>query len=271
MIGRYAALILTLASVVSCGGQLRQVSIPSPAMDKSFKTTIATPSGYATEKKRYPVIYFLHGYSQNHRVWAKIAPLARYADRYDIICVCPEGDYDSWYIDSPVRTDSRFGFYIGKELPAWIDSVYRTVASRNGRALLGSSMGGHGAVSIAAAYPKRFCGAVSISGIMDLTEFPGEWGIADVLGAYAANQDIWRMYSALSLADSLAAADLALAFDVGTEDFALAGNRRMHQRLQQLQIPHDYCERPGAHTPRYVRNAVEYQVMFLVRAMGQNR
>ncbi len=263
-------LLIAAAGCAALAGSMRTISIPSQSMGKRFKAAVVLPDSYDSGRKRYPVIYFLHGYSQDHKVWSKVAPLEQFADRYQILCVCPNGDHDSWYIDSPVQTNSRFAAYIGREVPDHIDSLFRTVRGKRGRSLIGSSMGGHGAITIATRYRDRFAGAVSISGILDLTEFPGEWGLPDVLGSFDQNREIWRMYSAIALADSLADAKLALGLDVGSEDFALPGNRRFHQKLQQLGVPHVYCERPGGHTPRYVRSAVEYHVLYLTRAMKNN-
>jgi S-formylglutathione hydrolase FrmB len=266
-----ALLLLASLCIPSEAGFTRVVAIPSASMERSYKATIVLPDSYRTGKLRYPVLYLLHGFSQDHRVWSRLVPLKRYADRYQILFVCPDGDYDSWYIDSPLKKRSGFETYIAREVPEFIDNTYRTVSSRRGRALVGSSMGGHGALTILAKHPDRFAGAGSISGIMDLTEFPGKWGIPQVLGAFDRNREIWKRLSFVGLYDRLARTDAGIVLDCGTSDFALPGNRRAHQLLLEAGIAHQYHERPGDHTPAYVASAFEYHLLYFHRLLEQAR
>jgi S-formylglutathione hydrolase FrmB len=233
---------LSLANAAS-----ETIAIPSAVMKKSFKACVVTPRDYAAGN-RYSVIYLLHGYSGNFTTWLKIAPLEAYADSFHIIIVCPDGNYNSWYLDSPVKTNSAFASYIIKEVIPFIDGNYHTWAEAKGRAIIGSSMGGHGALTLLAMHPDIFCGAGSISGIMDLTEFPGEWDIALVLGPFDRNQRAWQEHSFIGMAENLVGKNRAIILDCGASDFALPGNRKAHELLQKLQIPHEYLERPGSHT-----------------------
>jgi len=89
-------------------------------------------------------VYLLHGYSGDYLTWTRVAPLDEYADRYHVVFVCPDGNFNSWYMDSPVRADSKFESYIVDDVVPFIDKNYRTWAQARGRAIIGSSMGGHG-------------------------------------------------------------------------------------------------------------------------------
>lgn len=238
------------------------ISIPSVCMKKSFNSIIITPKEYVNCKDSFSVIYMLHGYSGDYSTWSKIAPLAEYSDKYHLVFVCPDGNFSSWYLDSPVQQDSKFETYIVTEVTAFIDGTYRTWSTANGRALVGSSMGGHGAATLLAKHPDMFCGAGSISGIMDLSEFPGEWGIADMLGTYQKNATVWKSCSFFMLCKNLKEKNKALIIDCGTSDFALAGNRKTHKKLTGFGIPHEYWERPGSHSPLYAKKELEFHVKF---------
>ncbi|MBD3392474.1 MAG: alpha/beta fold hydrolase [Chitinivibrionales bacterium] len=264
--GRAICLVLLLARAV-LPAVSKTVWIPSPAMGNRFRATVILPDTYKSSGKRYPVIYFLHGYSQNHAVWPKVAPLEKYADRYQVLMVCPDGNHNSWYFDSPALPGFRFETYIAGEVPAYIDSVFRTIASYRCRALIGSSMGGHGALYLLFKHPDRFAAASSISGILDLTRFPGKWGIAKVLGPYDRNKPLWRSHSIAGLADSITVEDRGIFIDCGMSDPALVSNRQVHTALAARSMPHHYREAPGGHTPRYVRNAVEYHILFAIRIL----
>jgi S-formylglutathione hydrolase FrmB len=232
-------------------------------MKKNFNATIITPKEYKSCNKRFSTIYLLHGYSGDYATWARISPLDEYADSFHVVFVCPDGNYNSWYIDSPVKTASKFETYIAKEVVAFVDSVFRTWASASGRAIIGSSMGGHGATTLLARHPDLFCGAGSISGIMDLTEFPGEWDMAEVLGNYGQNAAQWSDNSFFFLLEKLAGKNKTIILDCGTSDFALPGNRKTHQKLLALGIPHEYYERQGSHSPLYARKVLGFHVKYL--------
>ncbi|MBD3317995.1 MAG: prolyl oligopeptidase family serine peptidase [Chitinivibrionales bacterium] len=264
--------LVALAAVPTRAGFKDVVAIPSATMKRSFKATIVFPTSYKTEKeRRYTVLYLLHGFSQNHTVWARIAPLEAYADRYQMIFVCPDGDYDSWYLNSPLKKRSHFETYIAHEVPDFVDQSYRTVAARRGRALIGSSMGGHGALTIVAKHPDRFRGAGSISGITDLTQFPDKWGLSKALGPYSKNREIWKQFSFVGIYHKLAQTNTGLVLDCGTADFALEGNRHAHKLLLKAGIPHQYFERPGSHTPDYVAAALEYHLLYFHRILEEGR
>ena len=236
------------------------VDIPSRCMNKSFKATIITPSDYAHCTKRYSVIYFLHGYGGNYSVWPRIADLSAYCDAYSLIFVCPDGGYNSWYMDSPLKENSKFETYIVKEVVAFVDSCYRTWRSGNGRTLIGSSMGGHGAMTLLAKHPNDFLGAASISGILDLSNFPHQWDLAEVLGPYEKSPELWRRNSFVGLMEQLRGKDKIIILDCGLSDFALPVNKAAHEKLSGLSIRHDYFERPGSHSPEYCRRNVETHI-----------
>lgn len=265
-----AFFFLLLLANISFGSIVQVVTIPSKAMNKKFKATIIIPDSYTNAKKRFCVIYFLHGYSGNHATWVRNVPLLKeYSDTYQLIFVCPDGAYNSWYLDSPVKPDSKFETYIVFEVTAWVDSTYKTVGSYNGRALIGSSMGGHGALTLLLKHPGRYAGASSISGIMDISMYPGEWDIATVLGDFRDNKTLWQNNTVFYLIDRIPNHKKAILLDCGIDDFALDGNRRTHKKLTALEIPHDYREQPGGHTPSYVRKSVEYHIIFFAKAFRQ--
>jgi S-formylglutathione hydrolase FrmB len=256
-----------VASAVCFPAEKTCVTIASSGMNKSFKANIVTPSEYNSYKDRFSVIYLLHGYSGDYTTWEKIVSLESLADSYHLIIVCPDGNFNSWYMNSPVRQNSKFETYIVKEVVTFVDSAFRTWPEALGRAIIGSSMGGHGAATLLAKHPDMFLGAGSISGIMDLCEFPREWDMSAVLGVFDKNQTLWKNNSFYMLCENLRGKNKALILDCGISDFALPGNRKTHDKLVSLGIPHDYCERPGTHSPLYVRENAEYHFLYFSRIL----
>jgi putative tributyrin esterase len=260
-------LLLVIFSSFTFAADQEIISIPSTSMKKNFKACVVTPKEYKSCESRFSAIYMLHGYSGDYSTWSRIAPLNLFSDTYHLIIVCPDGDFNSWYIDSPFKQESKIETYIVKEVVPYIDGHYRTWSTTDGRAIIGSSMGGHGATTVLAKYPDLFLGAGSISGIMDLTEFPTQWDMALVLGDYKKNIPLWRNSSFFMLVDKLQNRNKCLVLDCGVSDFACSGNRKTHEKLLKFGIPHEYYERPGSHTPSYAKENVEYHFLYFSKKL----
>lgn len=264
------------------------VAVYSPSMDKTVKNVVILPCGYDGDTVRYPVVYLLHGYNNRYDSWLrKTKPeLPQTASDFRVIVVCPDGE-SSWYWDSPCDPKSRYETYVSRELTGWIDSCYRTVGDRSGRAVSGYSMGGHGALWLAFRHPDIFGACGSMSGGVDIRPFPNNWKIAEQLGPYAENREVWdehtvinQLYRVVPFTDynrevasgkaapvcyDLQPGQLAILIDCGTEDYFYAVNEELHRRMLYYHIAHDYVTRPGAHTHDYWRMAVEYQLFFFRR------
>lgn len=234
-------------------------------MGKTYKCVVIKPDSYHLEtgmKKKYPVVYLLHGYGGWYSNWVTRYPeLINYADRHQFIIVCPEGK-DSWYIDSPVDPVMKFETYVGIEVPAYIDVHYRTVADRKGRAITGLSMGGHGGLYLGFRQSSTFGACGSMSGGVNLRPFPKNWQLVKRLGDTISNAENWEKYSVINVVEKYPNDSIAIIIDCGTEDFFFEVNRELHAKLEKLTIPHDYIERPGKHEWTYWKNAVQYQFLF---------
>jgi S-formylglutathione hydrolase FrmB len=238
------------------------VSIYSEAMKRSFKCVVIQPKK-PTKKKKFPVVYLLHGYDGWYSNWIiRVPELKNYADRFRLIIVCPEGHKSSWYFDSPVDSAMRFETYIGREVPAYIDKHYPTIKSRKSRAITGLSMGGHGALFIAFRNADRFGACGSMSGLMDLFQTRKSYDLIKRIGDTVIHAENWKKLSIINLIEKEATEKLSIIIDCGVDDFTYHGNKAIHEKMLKLKIPHEYIERPGNHSWEYWRNAVKYQLFF---------
>jgi len=275
---------LTIALVfliqAASAGQADTILIHSTAMNKDIKCVVIRPtpnrqsaraSGQAASASgtgspagtRLPVVYLLHGAGGSYAQWPGLAPqLKDKADELNILMVCPDGGFDSWYFDSPIDPSVRYETFIIKELVPYIDAHYPTAADRQHRAITGLSMGGHGGLYLGIRHEDIFGAAGAISGGVDFRPFPDKWGIKKDLGTIAANKENWDNNTVVHAVDNLHNGELKLIFDCGTDDFFLTVNRQLHQKLLDLKIDHDYIERPGGHNNAYWRNSIDYQLLF---------
>jgi S-formylglutathione hydrolase FrmB len=99
----------------------------SVAMQKNIKSVVVTPENYVSDKE-LPVVYLLHGYGGNYQDWIKRArSFEKAADQYNMIIVCPDGGFNSWYWDSPIDLKSKHETFISDELVHSIDAKYKTI------------------------------------------------------------------------------------------------------------------------------------------------
>lgn len=238
------------------------VKVYSPSMRKDIKTVVITPDSY-DGKTALPTLYLLHGYSDDYAGWVDKAPVIKsLADAHEMLIVCPDGGFGSWYFDSPIDPQFQYETFVSKELIGWINTSYATIVSRKGRAVTGLSMGGHGALFLAFRHQDVFGACGSMSGGVDICPFPNNWDIAKRLGAQSEFPDRWRRHSVMGLLHLLSPDSLKIIIDCGTDDFFYEVNKRLHQELNYRRIPHDFISRPGAHNWTYWANAVKYQALF---------
>jgi len=234
----------------------------SASMKKNVKAVVITPDGYA-QAKNLPVVYLLHGAGDSYSGWIKRVPaIQKYADDYQTIIVCPDGNVTSWYFDSPVDPEWKYETYVATELVNWVDQNYKTIKDRKGRAITGLSMGGHGALYLSFKHQDVFGAAGSMSGGVDITPFPLNWNIAKRLGDYDKYPERWKENAIVNMTHLLVPNRLALIIDCGKEDFFYQVNIKLHEQLDYNNIPHDFIIRPGVHNWDYWTNAVKYQLLY---------
>ena len=248
---------------ISTASHVDTITIESKIMNKSHQALIILPDSYQETTDNFPVIYLLHGYTDNFSTYlSKIPELRVYADNFQCIIICPDGGYSSWYIDSPFDMQFQYASYIGKEVPEYVDVHYRTIKNKKGRAITGHSMGGHGALLMAIFYPETFGAAGSMSGGVKLDFKTTSWHIPKRVGSYQENKENWIKNSVYHQIDKLKAKETQIIIDCGTGDFFYGINTELHKKMLSLKIPHDYIERPGEHSWQYWKNSIKYQIQF---------
>jgi enterochelin esterase-like enzyme len=124
---------------------------------------VLPPSYAASPKRRYPVLYALHGYSIGAEQWSKEIHVPQTIEggfangARDMIIVFPDSKTihnGSMYSSSSTTGD--FEAFIARDLIRYVDSHYRTIADRWSRGLAGHSMGGYGTARIGMKHADMF-------------------------------------------------------------------------------------------------------------------
>jgi len=179
LIGILAAGLALLAAPAAAQDHARAawVTLHSKAMEGNLEgntadrtALVVTPPGYDEHPgKRYPVVYFLHGYwatPQMYEDMAKFEDAVQGAAEAgnEVILVMPDG-YSKlkggFYSSSP--TVGNYEAFVAEDLVAWVDANYRTIARREARGLSGHSMGGYGTMRLGMKYPGVFSSLYAMS------------------------------------------------------------------------------------------------------------
>jgi S-formylglutathione hydrolase FrmB len=256
-------LFLICNSVFVFASSVDTVMVVSKSMNKTIPNIVIIPDNYSTQNDSYSVLYLLHGAGGDYTSWvSKVPSLKKYADMYNILIVCPDGGFTSWYFDSPIDKQFNYETYLSKELIDAIDKKYKTSPKKSDRAITGLSMGGHGAFYLAFKHQDIWGAAGSMSGGVDIRPFPNNWDLAKRLGNYSEHQEFWEKNTVINMVYKLNGDSLRLIFDCGINDFFYDANKRLHEKLVERNIPHDYIERPGSHNWDYWSNSIKYQLLF---------
>ena len=234
--------------------------LASKLMGREMPYRVVLPVKYSANKDvRYPVIYLLHGLTGHYDNWTNLSKLATYAAAYDTIVVTPEGE-NGWYTDHSSKAEEKWESYIAGELISEIDKRFRTVPTRDKRAIAGLSMGGYGAIKFGLKYPDKFVAVGSFSGALGAASYtekqiPGAIGrtIDGIFGP--TGSDVRKSNDIFDIVRSLTPERLKdlpfIYLDCGTEDFLFQNNRDFAALLVEKKVPHEYRQLPGVHNWAY--------------------
>lgn len=136
------------------------------------RVSVYLPAGYdANAGPRYPVLYFLHGFTWNDSLVFNQDGMKSLLDQAiankqirPLIVVVPNEQTrfgGSWYANS--ATNGPWADFTARELISFIDKEFRTLAKPGSRGLAGHSMGGGGTLRLALAYPGTWAAAYALS------------------------------------------------------------------------------------------------------------
>lgn len=262
MLGDHPELRLTGTQPMS--DRLTELTFETPYLNAPTKVRMLLPKGYGETSREYGVLYLLHGCCDDWRSWTDKGAAEALTENYDMIVVMPDAGSDGWYSDwfnggewGNPRWES---YHIGQLVP-WIDSHFRTIRQRSGRAVAGLSMGGFGTMSYAARHPDVFGFAASFSGAVD-SSAPGNLGSAAAWGSRAQHEARWEAHNPGALVGNLDDTELqlrsgngapgiedtqnpnvVLPFIAAVETACYVASRSLHDKLTAQSIAHLWEDR----------------------------
>jgi enterochelin esterase-like enzyme len=196
---------------------IHSVTFMSEALGTVRTFGLLLPPDYNQSTRRYPVLYLLHGSGQQHATWGR---QTLRSGATGMIVVMPDNDR-ARYAAADGTVDARYDTFVASELIDYVDAHYRTVATREGRAIGGLSIGGFGAMLLGLKHADRFA----------------------AIGAFSAPYDTRTFAPLLNSTPT----PPAIFLGCGTADSLLPANRRFAMLLEAQHIARRYVEVPGAH------------------------
>jgi S-formylglutathione hydrolase FrmB len=257
-------------------------SLQSPSLGKELKYAVQLPPSYKTDaKRRYPILYFLHGMNgsevefQRRGVAAEVSKLRDEKKIGEFIIVAPAGE-NSFYLNS--KSGVLYEDAIIKDLIPHIEKTYRTLGTAGGRSIQGISMGGWGALMLAFKHPEMFS-SVSTHSAALYDELPKPNGtdryaqfldrtIKRIFGD-PPDEAFFQANNPLRLGEANAAAikksGLKVYFDVGEQDRYgyQVSNKLLDERLTKAGVPHEFHVFPGNHGWEYMISVADHSYTFL--------
>ena len=281
-----ATCILALTfTQMSVAGVVINDTLKSEVLNSEIPFCVYLPDGFnRNTEQTYPVLYLLHGLTDNEHAWTDKGQMERVADdlmrsgesrQMVIVMPCAGGRdiHNVWngYFNMPGWNYEDFFF---NELMSAVEKKYRVRNSREWRAIAGLSMGGGGSVGYALRYPEKFCACYAMSA----------WLGSNKQLQHAKQNSKSKFYYLQETVDSLAAtkvlksltaeerkyiSNVAWFIDCGDDDFLLDQSLEFYQTMRHLRVPAQFRVRDGNHNWEYWHTALRICLPFVSRNMGE--
>lgn len=229
-----------------------QVIVPQRSMLRDNEDGVSLEEkSLSTSDGKWPVLYLLHGLSDNQTAWTRYTAIERYAYEAGIAVVMPAVNR-SFYTN--MWNGSRYFDFVSDEVPEAARQFFPITSDPAFTFVAGLSMGGYGAFKMAFTYPERFAAAISLSGAvdagailqMDDPEIAAEFALVfkDHSTFVNSGNDLHYLVQELKKNKT----DIPkLYMSCGTEDFLYTMNTGFRDYLQKAGVTLYWQEGKGAH------------------------
>lgn len=238
----------------------------SDVLSRSMEADVTLPES-APPQTGYPVLFLLHGMTDDHTLWQRRTSIERYADEHRLAVVMPSTRL-GWYANT--CAGERYFDFISDEL---VHSMYRIFPRLSRRRedtfVAGLSMGGYGALRCGLTYPNIFSKVAALSGATDISTLVKN---PNPLGKPFCWEDVFGTQAEITASanDLFHAAEIQTAnrpeiyIWCGTEDSLCSMNRKMRDHLYRLNYSLFYHESAGDHTwecwDREIQNVLDWML-----------
>ncbi|KGP74175.1 alpha/beta hydrolase [Pontibacillus yanchengensis] len=232
----------------------------------NIQTSIQVILPQPDDNTPFPVLYLLHGYSDDETTWTRRTSIERYAEEHGIAVVMPRMDH-SYYTD--MMYGKKYWTFLTEELPSIVHAYFPLTTKREETFVAGLSMGGYGALKWALSEPESFKAVATLSGVTDLASYVKEvretgsdkfdliFGNRTI--ARTADDPLWL----LKQVDSFDGSKPAIYQSCGTEDFLFHHNLTFKEQVEKTSIEYTSEFGPGDHEWGYWDEQIQHVLTWL--------
>ena len=275
-------------SQVSRGTVKEGLTVHSEILNKNVRYTIYLPFDYKTSNRFYPVVYLLHGFTDNDIGWIQFGEANLIVDEAianreiaPMILVMPDGGV-SYYINNYNSSVMYEDFFIREFIP-YIESHYRIRTGKRYRGIAGLSMGGYGTLVNALKHPDMFSACAAFSAaiynddeIKQVSQSDWELKYGILYGPGLAGKDRVNKtfiknnpFHIIQNADPIKIKQLRIYIDCGDDDQFSESNSLFHVLLLKKKIQHEFRMRDGGHRWNYWRSGLVNALKFIGEGFHQ--
>ena len=285
----YLTPIFILGALISIFAQeakvLDNLSLKSQILGGERKFAVYLPPDYETSTRYYPVLYLLHGYTDDHTGWIQFGEVHHIATKAiregqatPMIIIMPDADTGTPGYTNALSGKWNYEDFFFKELLPHVEERFRIKKNKRFRAIAGLSMGGGGSFIYALRRPDLFSSAAPLSASLGPQSLE-EMKRYDYLGFDKTqyNQKDFERYSKrnnpLELVDQMTLEKLNSVrwyIDCGDDDYLYKANSLMHIKMRDKGVKHEFRIRDGGHSWSYWRSALPSVLSFISEHFHQN-
>lgn len=281
-------LFSVMQAQVSRGKVFEGLKLKSELLNREVRYSVYLPFDYDSSNRYYPVVYLLHGYTDDDTGWLQFGEAHLLADQAiaenripPMILIMPDAGL-SWYLNNYDNSVPYEDFFIREFMP-FVEQQYRIRHEKRYRGVAGLSMGGFGSLVYALKHPDLFAACAAFSPAIytkdEIIAFSEErWQHTERLVYGPDPKGEQRLTSHLLSNNPIYILDTAdldqirsvrIYIDCGDDDFLYKGNSTFHIKLRDLKVNHEYRVRDGGHHWSYWRSGLLEGLKFIGTSFHQ--
>ena len=228
------------------------LSMTSKILKSERKFAVYLPPDYETSERSYPVLYLLHGATDDQTGWVQFGEILRIADEAILsgkatamVIIMPDADTGRMGYFNDIDGQWNYEDFFFDELMPHVESTYRIKRDKRYRAVAGLSMGGGGSFMYALHRPDLFSSACPLSayiGPLTIEDYKTQLSRREETFTEDQIQTYFETHNAVSLIKNGSAKDISSVrwfIDCGDDDFLYEGNSLVHIAMTKKEIPHE--------------------------------
>ena len=275
------ALLFLFSGLSQSGKVMDQLTLDSQILKGKRKFAVYLPPDYDTSSRSYPVLYLLHGYTDDQTGWIQFGEVHHIADKAinngkatPMIIIMPDANTGQPGYTNALSGNWNYEDFFFEELMPHVEKRFRIKRNKRFRAISGLSMGGGGSFLYALHRPDLFSSAAPLSASigpqteeeMKIFSYVDYWGYKESNYNKTDYERFNKLNNPLNLvnqADLKALNSVRWYIDCGDDDYLYKNNILMHLKMREKGVNHEFRTRDGGHSWTYWRTALPSVLEFI--------